>query len=96
MGTPRSTVPPTPSEKLTPAETAILDSFDHHVPSPDQAARINTMRWHCRALAGAVINMVPPSADRTAGLRQLHEAMMTINKAIVCEPRDGHRPQVPA
>jgi hypothetical protein len=38
-----------------------------------------------RDTALCVIRAMEPSADRTAALRQLHESMMTANKAIACE-----------
>jgi hypothetical protein len=71
---------------LDPSEQAILDSFLHHVPSPDQGERIGWLRTRFRSLAGVIMQHVRPSADRTAALRQLHEAMMTANKAIALEP----------
>lgn len=80
---------------LDPSEQEILDSFEHHVPSPDQGERIGWLRTRFRTLAGVIMQHVQPGADRTAALRHLHESMMTANKAIVCE-RDGRGPQLPA
>lgn len=74
----------------TPAEQAILDTFDYHRPSPDQSVRIESNRFAFKHAAFVVLRNCQPSADRTAALRQLHEAMMTANKAIACEPGTPH------
>lgn len=73
-------------------ERGILDSFDHHAPSPIQTGRIELMRAQFKLLATHIIAVVPDGADRSAALRQLHESMMTTNKAIVLGPA----PDVPA
>jgi hypothetical protein len=70
---------------FTTAEQQILDSFHYHRPSQAQQERIANIRRGYRALAVTVIRTMPGSADRTAALRQLHESMMTANKAIACE-----------
>ena len=67
------------------AEQKILDSFHYHRPNEAQQERIATVRRGYRDLALLVIRTLPGSADRTAALRQLHESMMTANKAIACE-----------
>ena len=71
---------------LSPRHQSILDSFDYHRPSPEQAERIERNRLAFKVCALAVIRNCPDGADQTAALRQLHEAMMTANKAIACEP----------
>lgn len=69
------------------AEAAILDSFWHHDPSPEQVKRIESLRVAFHDAAKAILRLSPqPSADRTAATRQLHEAMMTAVKSIVLEP----------
>lgn len=71
---------------LTPRQLAILDSFNYHRPSPEQVLRISGLRGAFKNAARAVIAATPEGADQTAALRQLHEAMMTANKAIALEP----------
>lgn len=73
------------SVTFTSGEQAILDSFDHHAPSPEQTERILNVRHVCKNAAVGIIANVRNGADRTAALRQLHEAMMTANKGIACE-----------
>ncbi len=71
---------------LNPRLRAILDSFNYHRPSPEQVLRISALRGAFKNAARAVIASTPEGADQTAALRQLHEAMMTANKAIALEP----------
>jgi hypothetical protein len=70
----------------TPRQLVILDSFDYHRPSPEAGERIERNRLAFKLCAVAVMQNCPEGADQTAALRQLHEAMMTANKSIVCEP----------
>ena len=72
--------------RIDPRQQAILDSFDYHRPSPEQGERIETNRRAFKFVAVTVIETTPSGPDQTAALRQLHEAMMTANKAIACEP----------
>lgn len=69
--------------QLGPDDAKLLGTFDHHTPTAEQAACILKVRDAFKAAALVVLRSTPPSADRTAALRQLHEAMMTANKAIV-------------
>lgn len=80
---------------LTPRHQAILDSFDYHRPSAEQGFRIERVRLAFKVCAIAVIENTPDGADQTAALRQLHEAMMTANKSIACEPGTPHLPPAP-
>jgi len=75
---------------VTPRQQAILDSFDYHRPSPEQSARIEGNRYAFKQCALTVIANTPEGPDQTAALRQLHEAMMTANKGIACEPGTPH------
>lgn len=67
------------------AEQDIMDSFDHHAPTLGQVERILSVRHVCKNAAIGIIANARASADRTAALRKLHEAMMTANKAIAIE-----------
>lgn len=75
---------------LPPTLEAVLDTFKYHKPSDEQVQRISNVREGAKAFAGHIWTNVAPGPDRTVALRKLHEAMMTANKAIVCEaPSDG-------
>lgn len=77
--------------RATSHEQRILDSFDHHVPSVEQRIRIESNRFAYKHCAFVVLRNCPAGADTTAALRQLHESMMTANKAIACEPGTAHQ-----
>lgn len=66
-------------------EQSILDSFGYHKPTDEQVVRISNVRTVCKNAAVGIIANVRRSADRTVALRQLHESMMTANKAIALE-----------
>jgi hypothetical protein len=73
-------------DPVSPRQQSILDSFDYHRPSPEQGDRIGRARAAFKRCALTVLAVTPEGADQTAALRQLHEAMMTANKAIALEP----------
>lgn len=76
----------TGGQVLDPRQQAILDTFDYHRPSPEQGDRIGRVRAAFKRCALTVLACTPAGPDQTAALRQLHESMMTANKAIACEP----------
>lgn len=58
--------------------------FTYHAPKGDQQARYVVIRAAARALADIIVDMCPPSADTTAAIRLLREAVMTANQSIAC------------
>lgn len=85
-----NTLPP-----LEPREDAIGDKeraqldhvFKYHAPSPDQLPKYEALRSSAKAFAETIMRNVPPSADRTAALRKVREAVMTANSAIALSGR---------
>ena len=75
-----------PFAGMSDRQRAILDTFDYHRPTPEQGDRIGRVRAAFKRCALTIIACTPEGADQTAALRQLHEGMMTANKAIACEP----------
>lgn len=67
----------------------IIESFRYHQPNEGQIDRIAQVRQACIACAKTILQCTPSSADQTVALRKLHEAMMTANKSIVCEVKNG-------
>ena len=59
--------------------------FNYHAPKDDQPARYVALREAAKEFARAIVTHVPMSADRTAALRKVREAVMTANAAIACE-----------
>lgn len=58
--------------------------FTYHAPTNDQQIRYVAIRDAARAFAGILIENTPPSADQTAAIRKLREAVMIANAAIAC------------
>lgn len=58
--------------------------FTHHPPTKDQIDQYHMVRAAGKAMALAVLNNTPPSADQTTAIRKVREAVMTANAAIAC------------
>ena len=58
--------------------------FTYH--SPDGADKFNfeKIREAARYFAQVLVDNTPPSADQTAAIRKVREAVMTANASIVC------------
>jgi hypothetical protein len=56
--------------------------FNYHPPQPDQIAKYETIRAGAKAFAAIILEHTPKSADQTASIRKLREAVMTANAAI--------------
>lgn len=70
------------------AERSVFETFFHRQPTPEQVTRIEKLRVGYSDLCALVQANVQNSADRTAGLRTLHESMMTNIKGIIFERVD--------
>lgn len=69
---------------MTPEE--VDNIFQYHAPKPGQPARYEAIRSAARHLAHVIIESTPKSADQTAAIRKLREAVMTANASIALEP----------
>ena len=58
--------------------------FTYHAPSPDQLTAYAKLRQSALDFAKAINDLVPDSADKTAAIRKVREAVMTANAAIAC------------
>ena len=58
--------------------------FTYHAPKGDQTLRYEEIRHAAKMLGKAIIDNTPKSADQTAAIRKVREAMMTANAAIAC------------
>ena len=68
--------------KITQAQ---LDNwFTYHSPSPEQLPKYLAIREAGKAFAMAIVENAPDSADCTAAVRKVREAVMTANQAIAC------------
>ena len=59
--------------------------FQYHAPKDGQAAKYEELRAAGKAMAEAIVRLTPPSADQTAAIRKVREAVYTANAAIACE-----------
>lgn len=63
--------------------------FTHHPPQNDeQIAKYQRVREAGKFAAYVIRNNTPRSADQTAALRKLREAVMTANAAIACNDKE--------
>ena len=56
--------------------------FSYHAPKGDQTERYEKIRNQAKKLAEVVLECTPGSADQTAAIRKIREAVMTANASI--------------
>lgn len=56
--------------------------FKYHPPDPDQQLKYVEIREAAKAFAKVILEKTPVSADQTAAIRKIREAVMTANAAI--------------
>jgi predicted RNA polymerase sigma factor len=69
---------------MTDAE--LVNYFTYHAPKGDQTERYQRIREAALVFARVVLANTTASADQTAAIRKLREAVMTANQGIACEP----------
>lgn len=82
-----ATHPMVPAKPATPRGdlTAAIDNwFKYHAPQPDQIEKYTKLRDAAKEFALVIHECAPASADRTAAIRKVREAVMTANAAIAC------------
>lgn len=62
----------------------LINWFTYHPPQTDDIPRYNAIREAALDFAKVIVKNTPPSADQTAALRKIREAVMTANAAIAC------------
>lgn len=58
------------------------DIFTYHAPEPDMPAKYEAIRTAGKALAQAIVENTPPSADQSDAIRKVREAVMVANAAV--------------
>jgi hypothetical protein len=58
--------------------------FTYHSPDETQRVAYLAIREKAKELAQIIVVNTPPSADQTAAIRKLREAVATANMAIAC------------
>lgn len=72
-----------PRQEPTPAEIDALVTY--HSPTPNMVSDINEVRRATAHLIKTIVRVCPPSADRSAAIRQVRTALMMANASIVLE-----------
>jgi hypothetical protein len=67
---------------------ALQDLFTYHAPTGEQIEQMAWIREKAREFASLIFAYCPRSADRTAALRKVREAVMTANASIVLNGRN--------
>ena len=63
----------------------INEIFTYHSPTPTQIPQYETIRNAAKEFAMILIDNTPRSADQSAAIRHLREAVMTANAAIALQ-----------
>lgn len=63
----------------------IQDLFTYHAPKPGQPERYEAIRTAAKNLASVIVANTQSSADQSASIRHLREAVMTANASIALE-----------
>jgi hypothetical protein len=61
--------------------------FMHHTPTAEQLPKYQALRDAAKTFAAKVVDLTPPSADQSAAVRHIREAVMTANAAIALDGR---------
>lgn len=73
---------------MNPITDEQLDNwFQYHAPTPEQQKAYVAIRDGAKQLARLIVANSPASADQTAAIRLLRQAVMTANAAIACGGR---------
>jgi len=60
----------------------IENIFTYHAPSAEQLPKYEAIRAKAKEMGQVIVDNTPGSADQTAAIRLLREAVMTANAAI--------------
>lgn len=59
--------------------------FSYHAPSSDDLVAYDKLRNAAKNFAKAINELCPESADKTAAIRKVREAVMTANASVACK-----------
>lgn len=62
--------------------SSIEDMFTYHAPTSDQIPKYEAIREAARLFGAVILENTPPSADQTAAIRLLRQAVMTANQGV--------------
>ena len=65
-------------------KSKISNWFTYHAPNSDDIEKYSAIREYGKDFAHAIDANCPDSADKTAAIRKVREAVMTANASIAC------------
>ena len=66
--------------------TSVIENwFTYHAPGSDDLVAYEKLRNAGKDFANAINELCPDSADKTAAIRKVREAVMTANASIACK-----------
>ena len=71
-------------EVSAPQKDDIENWFTYHSPTEESIPKYKDIRKMGLKFARGIMDNCPPSADRSAAIRKVREAVMTANAAIAC------------
>lgn len=66
-----------------PMLVQVEHQFTYQTPTPGQVEAMKDLRECGKLLAKAIVELCPPSADRTVAVRHVRDAIMIANASIV-------------
>jgi hypothetical protein len=75
---------PTGAHMIAITKETLENWFTYHSPTPEQLPKYQAIREAGLTLAQTIVDNTPPSADQTASIRKIREAVMTANASIAC------------
>lgn len=66
---------------------ALDDIFSYHAPTAHQRYSYEALRESAKQFAETILAHTPPSADQSAAIRKVREAVMTANAAVALQGR---------
>lgn len=70
---------------MTISQADLDNWFVYHAPKDGQGAKYTEIREAAKTFAEVIVKLTPASADQTAAIRKIREAVFTANAAIACE-----------
>ncbi len=75
-------VPVVANVVMGPTAEDIEAQFTYHAPTEGQPAKYQRLRDEAKQLAFTIMELCPPSADRSDAIRKLRESVMMANASI--------------
>lgn len=77
--------------KMSREQAQVENSFTYHPPQPNQIPRYGALRAQGYQMALVLMELVPPSRERSLAITKLEECIMWANKGIACNESETKR-----